>query len=412
MFDTSGIPKGLAEIPPGAMLGGILESIDRDSLSGRDRVLLMRAERRQSDHYRAEMYASMVAVAESTEELESVLPVELVVDGAADEIRAALTLTRRSAESQLDFARELVTDYPVVWEALGSGVIDVPRAMVILNQTCHLEPDVRDRVVTEAMEQAPDQTTGQLAARLRRLAISVDPDTARKRYELGVEERRVTSEVNPDGTANLYGLALPAVETQAVMRRINRLARAARDADDPRSIDQIRADILLDLLQGRAGQQGGGKGIVDITVDLEVLAGLAENPGELNGYGPVIADIARQVARDQTTSTHRVTVTENGEPVWTGTTRRRPTTHQTRHIQTQTPTCVFPGCRMPATECDLDHTRAWVEGGPTTTDNLSPLCRHDHRLKHAGWKMKRIRPGTYQWTSPLGHTYTTGPDPP
>ena len=151
---------------------------------------------------------------------------------------------------------------------------------------------------------------------------------------------------------------------------------------------------------------------MDITVDLGVLAGLSETPGELNGYGPVIADIARQVARDQTTSTHRVTVTDHGEPVWTGTTRRRPTTHQTRHVETTIPTCVFPGCRMPATECDLDHTRAWAEGGPTTTDNLSPLCRHDHRLKHAGWKMKRIRPGIYQWTSPLGHTYTTGPDPP
>ena len=180
---------------------------------------------------------------------------------------------------------------------------------------------------------------------------------------------------------------------------------------DPRSIDQLRADIFLDLLHGRA-HQPGDRGTVDITVELTTLAGLSETPGELNGYGPVIADIARQVAHEQTRSTHRVTVTENGEPVWTGTTRRRPTVHQTRQIEVQNPTCVFPGCRMPATECDLDHTRAWAEGGPTITDNLSPLCRHDHRLKHSGWRMKRIRPGIYQWTSPLGHTYTTGPDPP
>jgi Domain of unknown function (DUF222)/HNH endonuclease len=284
--------------------------------------------------------------------------------------------------------------------------------MVIVNQTSHLEAEVRVRVVEEVMEKAAGHTTGQLAASLRRLAISVDPDSAKKRYQEAVEERRLTSEANPDGTANLYGLSLPAAEAQAAIRRINRLARSARHGDDPRTIDQLRADIFLDLLHGRARKQGGDKGVVDITVDLATLAGLSETPGELNGYGPVIADVARQIARDQATSTHRVTVTDHGEPVWTGTTRRRPTTHQQHQVEASTPSCVFPGCRMPAAECDIDHTRAWAEGGPTTTDNLSPLCRHDHRLKHAGWKMKRIRPGIYRWTSPLGHTYTTGPDAP
>ena len=133
---------------------------------------------------------------------------------------------------------------------------------------------------------------------------------------------------------------------------------------------------------------------------------------QLNGYGPVIADIARQVAHEQTTSTQRVTVTENGEPVWTGTTRRRPTVHETRQIEAQNPTCVFPGCRMPATECDLDHTRAWSEGGPTTTDNLSPLLptRSPAQARRMADETDQTR--HYQWTSPLGHTYTTGPDPP
>ena len=37
---------------------------------------------------------------------------------AASEIRAALTLTRRSAETQLGFAQQLVVDYPQVWTAL------------------------------------------------------------------------------------------------------------------------------------------------------------------------------------------------------------------------------------------------------------------------------------------------------
>src|SRR5262245_48870501 len=114
MFD-GGIPRGLADIPPGPELGGILASIDRDSLSGRERVVLLRAERRQAAHYQARSYATMSAVADSIAELDG--DPERVTDEAASEIRAALTLTRRSAEVQLDFATTLTVDYPQVHEA-------------------------------------------------------------------------------------------------------------------------------------------------------------------------------------------------------------------------------------------------------------------------------------------------------
>jgi hypothetical protein len=67
---------------------------------------------------------------------------------------------------------------------------------------------------------------------------------------------------------------------------------------------------------------------------------------------------------------------------------------------------------MPATDCDLDHNQEWAKGGATEPGNLAPFCRHDHVIKHKGWKTRQVRPGVYQLTSPLGHTYTTGPDPP
>jgi hypothetical protein len=411
MFDDPGIPKGLAEIPPGPWLAGILASIDRDSLTGHDRVVLMQAQRRQVAHYEAELYASMNAVVESTEELD----LESAVDAAADEIRAALTLTRRSAENQLGFAQQLVVDYPHVWEALQSGSIDVPRAMVLVNATCHLEPEHRDAVVEEGLKRAPTQTTGQLRARLDRFAMAIDPDVARKRYQQGLDGRHVAVEANSDGTANLYGISLAAADTQAALRRVNRIAKSLKTGDEERSLDQLRADVFLDLLNGRGQDRGAGinRGAVEITVDLQTLAGLSESPGELNGYGPVIADVARQVVLDQADSTHRITVKDRGNPIWTGTTRRRATTHQTRQVGVRNRTCVFPGCRMPAADCDLDHTQDFAMGGPTIVDNLAPLCRHDHRAKHQrGWTLERHGPGAYQWTSPLGHTYAVGPDPP
>ena len=68
---------------------------------------------------------------------------------------------------------------------------------------------------------------------------------------------------------------------------------------------------------------------------------------------------------------------------------------------------------MPAINCDLDHTTRWVDGGETTIDNLTPLCRHDHRIRHqAGWTHQPLPNGDHQWTSKLGHTYTTSAQPP
>ena len=39
---------------------------------------------------------------------------------------------------------------------------------------------------------------------------------------------------------------------------------------------------------------------VDLRVDLDTLNELNDHPGDLAGYGPVIADIARQVAEHET----------------------------------------------------------------------------------------------------------------
>ncbi len=50
MFEDVGIPKGLADIPPGPKLGAILSSIDRNQITGHDRVVLVQAWNRQVAH--------------------------------------------------------------------------------------------------------------------------------------------------------------------------------------------------------------------------------------------------------------------------------------------------------------------------------------------------------------------------
>ncbi|WP_344265068.1 HNH endonuclease signature motif containing protein, partial [Streptomyces sodiiphilus] len=80
------------------------------------------------------------------------------------------------------------------------------------------------------------------------------------------------------------------------------------------------------------------------------------------------------------------------------------------------PHCRFPTCSMPAHRCDLDHVRPFdhqrpAAGGLTVPENLMPLCRRHHRLKHTpGWRTHRDpATGRVTWTTPTGHTHTTEP---
>jgi hypothetical protein len=414
MFEMT-TPQTLGSIAPGPELAGALAGIDRDRLGGHDRVELLKARARQLAHDQAQVYADIHSVSEAIGELFGPGEVEEVFETTCSEVRTALTLTRRAAEVQVDLAFQLAERLPQVGEALNAGSIDLPRARVICDQTIHLPRESAQGVADSALLAAPELTTGQLRARIQRLIITVDPASAADRYQRRLEERRVVVEAEVDGTANLLGLHLPAADANAAMRRINRLARAAKTKGDPRTTDQIRADVLLDLLAGRGEQgKGGDRGVVDIRVDLTTLAELDDAPAEIPGWGPVIADIARKISRDQDDSEWRITITdEEGQPIGVTTTRRRPTTRQRRQVEVRNPTCVFPGCRMPAGQSDLDHEHPWSETHRTTARHLEPLCRHDHINRHGRhWRMRQIEPGVYEWISPLGHRYLNRPQPP
>jgi len=88
----------------------------------------------------------------------------------------------------------------------------------------------------------------------------------------------------------------------------------------------------------------------------------------------------------------------------------RPSAALRHRVQIRHVTCVFPGCRRPAAQCDADHTLAYDDGGKTCLCNLAPLCRHHHEVKQSpGWRLEQTIPGTLTWTTPSGRRYTTTP---
>ncbi len=392
-------PGHLATLPTDMALAAIVFTTDRSQISAYDLVRLLQAEDRLLSAIQAQR----------SQTIGEITDVYGDPDAAAAEIGAALHLTRQASETEVELARQLAKQ-PPVWDLLRTGAIDIRRARVIVDGLRSVEDEVASQALDRILPEAAELTTGQLRSRLSRICMERDPQAAADRYQAGTEQRRVVLSANPDTTANLMGYDLPADLAAAAAKRINWLARKAKTRNDPRTLDQIRADVFLDLLTGRGHiidgtLTGAPAGQVDIVVDLNTLTGESDLPGHIPGYGPVVAEIARKVAEHQLDCKWEYSGTDQGQPLATGTIRRRPTTAMKRHLRAQHPTCVWPGCRMPARNSDLDHLKRWEHGGATTIRNLAPLCDKHHSLLDKGWHYEPKADGGYKFTSPLGHTY-------
>ena len=121
--------RWLEEVEPGLELAGWLMAYSDVRMSGYDRIVVLRAHQRMASHYAAQVLRDMAEVSAAFVAEDSV-NVQSADEYAAAEIRAALRLTRRSADAELSFALDLQRRLPQVFESLDSGNIDVRRAKV------------------------------------------------------------------------------------------------------------------------------------------------------------------------------------------------------------------------------------------------------------------------------------------
>jgi len=241
--------RWLEDVEPGLELAGWLMAYSDVPISGYDRIAVLRAHQRMASHYAAQVLRDMAEVSAAFV-AEDGVNVQSADEYAAAEIRAALRLTRRSADAELSFALDLQRRLPQVFESLASGHIDVRRAKVFDRYTIDLPITTARTIVDAVLPDAPNLTTGQLGARLDRLRMEIEPDEAQERYQHAVNDRRVVMEPTPSGTANLYAFDLPPDRASALMKRLNRTARSLRNDGDQRSMDQLRTDVFLDLCTG------------------------------------------------------------------------------------------------------------------------------------------------------------------
>jgi hypothetical protein len=336
----------------------------------------------------------------------------------ADEIAVTLTCTKGVAARRYGVARE-VGSLPAVLRAWSSGQIDERKVGVITAGVRDVDPVFADAIAGAAAEYATTRTAPQTRAWLDRKVLAADPGAADLRHMRATADRRVTFTPLADGVSELTAL-LPSVHARQLYDTVNGVAHAAANGD-LRTMDQRRADALLDLLVGRAEPP---QVQVQVVAPIDTLTGEGAEPGHIPGIGPITAAVARDLASGGCGSsvTWRRLLTDDlsGALLDAADRQYRPTPRLERAVRSRDVTCRFPGCRRPAlgerTGTDLDHTVAWPEG-QTSAANLAALCRHHHRVKHSpGWSVVTRPDGVLEWTTPVGRRFTTAPwaysDPP
>ena len=408
------LPDLREDVPAGdiAALVRLLSATDVSTASSMD--LLSRAA--GWDHVIAMAQAEQARVVGELVERREVGP-----QRAVDELQCALACTSYAAQRLVDRTVALAQQ-PRILDALRCGDIDLRKADAILDALpAGGDPRRWNGVVAAVLEDAGMWTAPELRRQAARLVIAAEPAEAAARCRRARKDRSVSLQPVANGMAVLSAY-LPAPDAAAAFTVVDALAGTHRHPGDDRNVDQRRADafagVFLHILDTGVTPAGAelprrqGKRVgVQVTVGAGTLLGLDELPGELAGYGPIPADMARELAQD---GTWRAILVDpvTGTFLARGDASYRPGADLTGTVMARDVTCTHPYCGQPSTRCEIDHEVSFDPSRPaaeqTVETNLSCKCKHHHENKTSGGWTARRDPstGASEWTDPLGITYT------
>ncbi|MCR2825404.1 HNH endonuclease signature motif containing protein [Microbacterium sp. zg.Y909] len=426
---TGSIATSIATASHGAVITGVEDT--------RQAIAALQAEELQWLARAEAIAAEETARVPSSEGREREMPRRAM----AAELAAVLRRSDRGMQERMRDAAVLVEGFPATLAALEAGRIDVAHVRVIQDAGARIsDPGARARFEQAALVVAERETPGRAKPIILMLAQKLDPVPLEERHAEATAGRRVWVRDLDDGMAELAAV-LPAPLAYAIKdrltahaREIVAAARAARAAGaggegtegtadviatDHRTTDQVRADVLTDLLlTGHATAPASSGSIpetatitahVQITIPAATLTGEGTEPAELVGYGPIDPDTARHLATTAEVWERLFTSPATGAVMQVDT--YRPSVQMRRLLDARDEHCRFPGCRRPARLCDGDHTIDAARGGPTRVTNLANLGpgRH-HPVKHGtAWSVVQKPDGILQWTSPTGRVYVDIP---
>jgi hypothetical protein len=414
----------LLKAKPGYKTLGELIEINPRSLSASGRIDYLSALDRQESWMCALKQEALVAIAgEYADEDGGIFG--CVDDEEREDVATALRLSPTTAQNRIDVARVLVGHLPNTISALSTGEISVAHATVIARETATairngLSQESVFRVEQTALAHAEFHTPGQVASKVKTTIAKLAPEEFEEIADRARDARRVSCYPEADGMATVIAI-LPAEDAQTVMKSIEAfiVKRNNQDADQPAglsdwsllSADMKRADALTAITSQALASMADDVHphrrpiTISVAIDLPTLLGLAENPGQLAGYGAIPASVARRLAADGHWQRF-VSDPTTGNLLDFGREKYTPPQELVDYLLARDRICRFPGCRRTGQSSDIDHAQSWETGGETNPANLGLLCRRHHRMKtHGGWSLESNPDGSCLWKSPQGKSF-------
>ena len=297
----------LSQAVPGADTAVVLDVLDAEKLSHAGRIDALKALERHAAWIQARQAHLLAAVhADAEEELRAEWNRDVAEQWnfAAEEVACALKISGATAEDRLHVARELDGRLPTTLGLLEAGEISWMQAKAMVEVTDVLDPELAGQVEAEVAPRMASLACGQTRRALHGAVARLDPDGAEVRHQDRKREREITHREVGDGMAR-WGAYLPADQAAQLDQAVDAHAQTLLENDDrvggeEWTLAQRRVDALVDLVvngpvgEGRSG--GRSAAVVQVTVPLDSLLGVEEEPGELKGYGPVTASQARRLA--------------------------------------------------------------------------------------------------------------------
>lgn len=374
--------------------------------------------------------------------------VGFVDEFASDTLAPVLGMTHGPAASRVRTAVKLAVDLPVTLRCLADGDLDLFRAQVIADELTEVDHDVCTVVEGRLFPGARGKTAGRIRSRIRQILADLDPEAVRQRAARARLERFVSTRASHLPGMTQWMAQLPAAESAQVWSAIDTLAHERKQDDPDRTLDQCRADALVDLVLGNAtvktvltlavpassvSSTGDAEAPVvgDVPESLTTAGADCAGPAgtvwerlwptlaptdpqgvgiEVPGIGVIPVPMVLSMAADLGVSITRMLIDpDTGTTLETKATGYRPPAGIARLVRLRDGTCRFPNCNRRADRCDIDHVVPWP-AGPTEARNLICLCRHHHRLKHAtAWRPELLEDGRVVWTDPYGQEWVSTP---
>ncbi|PQM73549.1 HNH endonuclease signature motif containing protein [Corynebacterium sp. J010B-136] len=163
-------------------------------------------------------------------------------------------------------------------------------------------------------------------------------------------------------TANSSSLAVEAPHEE--IQRAEDCVKATADA-----LGISRAEAMLQVLSGDTPAKDAVTKLVLFSAkDIE------NAPAFLQGFGWVGPETVERLREG-------ATIIDADEAAHAETASYQPTDAIRTFVEGRDGTCRWPGCSVPAQNCQLDHRHNFDEGGPTSPSNLFALCQHHHNIK-------------------------------